>query len=378
MNPREYVLLIDDDHSVTSALAMLLEREGRTTIVCSDTESAETMLTRYPITHVVTDVQFSGEFGFEGLHFLSRIRAHRPDARIVLMTGHTNGALRTAALGLGANVVLAKPFGGADLDRGLASPAIVESDEPYDTIVVPDIEEVLHGNMLSVVFQPIVQLDGDSVHTVGFEALARAGGTWPGGGTAGLFDYAARRDRLADLNLAALEEALREARLLPEHALLFLNVDPMVFDGGDVLATLRTAAARHAFPLHRIVLEITERSGFGDAAASAHVFDELRADGVRFALDDHGSAYSHLSMISVIRPSFIKISQTFGTGFEEDPTRVRIIKHVIALARDFGCQTILEGIESASTGRAAAEHGVDLVQGYHYGRPAPASHWSAN
>src|SRR6185436_14105166 len=70
MTGREHILVADDNATVTSALSVLLERPGRTTIVCSDVESAEIMLSRSPVTHVVTDVQFSGAFGYEGLHFL--------------------------------------------------------------------------------------------------------------------------------------------------------------------------------------------------------------------------------------------------------------------------------------------------------------------
>jgi EAL domain-containing protein (putative c-di-GMP-specific phosphodiesterase class I) len=106
------------------------------------------------------------------------------------------------------------------------------------------------------------------------------------------------------------------------------------------------------------------------------VFDELRELGLRFALDDHGSAYSHLSLINRIKPSFIKMSQTFGTDFENDPTKERIVRHTVSLARDFGCEMILEGVESAETARAAALIGVTLAQGFHFGRPRAAGHWT--
>lgn len=371
MSPREHVLLIDDDRSVAEGLAVLLERDGRTTIVCSDIESAEIILARYPVTQVVSDVQFSGSFGFEGLHFLARIRAQRPDCRIVLMTGHATEALRTAALGLGASAVLAKPFSYGELEAALASTD--HGTGAYELLRVAPIEDVLHGGLLSAAFQPIVRLGDTSIFA--FEALTRIRGNWPGGGPAELFQYASRRARLADLNLAALECAVADGRCLPDDAALFINIDPLVFEGGELAASLRTAAARAAFPLSRIVLEITERSGFGDDAAHSRTFDELRGDGVRFALDDHGSAYSHLSLINVIRPSFIKISNSFGTGFEEDETRARIVRHVVSLARDFGCSTVLEGIESASTAYAAAALGIELAQGYHFGRPDAVSHW---
>lgn len=367
MSAREYILLIDDDPDVTDGLALLLERRGRTVIVCADVESAELMLSRFPVTHIVTDVQFSGSFGFEGLHFLERMRSIRSTCRFVLMTGYVSDALRAAARALGVEAVLAKPFTYEELDRALASETL--DDEPYQVVVVPDLDSILQGDLLSTVFQLIVSVGTDGMQPFGFEALSRVRGDWPGGGPTELFDYAARLGRLPELNLAAIECALGKADRLPEGTTLFINADPVVFLDPDLSLRLHVAAAANAFPLARLVLEITERSGFSDDIRRLQVFEELRADGVRFALDDHGSAFSHLSSIDIIRPSFIKISQRFGTAFESDATREHVVHHVVALARDFGCRPVLEGIESLSTALAAEAQGIELLQGFHFGRP---------
>lgn len=369
---REFVLLIDDDRTIAEGLTLLLEDEGRTTIVCSDVESAETALLRYPITHVLTDVQFTGSFGYEGLHFLARIRTLRPESRVVVMTGQMTDSLRSEALGMGAAAVLTKPFGALELAAALHSSH--SGAGAYETIQLPAIEELLRGGVLASAFQPIVHLTGEN-STFGYEALLRPRGTWAEGGPAPLFDYAARCLRSYDLNLAAADCAIAAAVLLPSDAAIFLNVDPSVIDGGEYPSLLRAAAERAALPLSRVVVEITERTAFAPGGDALKSLDELRALGVRFALDDHGSAYSHLEKIDQIRPEFMKISQAFGTGFEEDPTRMRIVRHIVALAHDFGCAVVLEGIECAATARAAQDLGVDLAQGYHFGRALEASRW---
>lgn len=372
----EHILLIDDDRAITGALSALLERAGRTTFVCADVESAEAVLARHRITHIVTDVQFTGSFGFEGLHFLSRTRLQHPRCRIVLMTGHATDELRAAVTALGAAALLAKPFAIGDLEHALASAPARHNAAPYRVIEVASIDDVLHDGLLSVAFQPIVSMKNGVPMAFGFEALTRIRGWWADGGPAALFDYAQRLHRLVDLNLAAINTAFAEAGQLPADTMLFVNVDPVVFDQRNAARIIRTSAARHGFPLSRLVLEITERSDFGDAAAAALAFDELRAQGVRFALDDHGSAYSHLGAVDRIQPSFIKISRSFGTDFERDAMRTRIVRHVAALARDLGCRTVLEGVESAATANAAAEQGVELLQGYLLGNPRAASYWS--
>ena len=97
---------------------------------------------------------------------------------------------------------------------------------------------------------------------------------------------------------------------------------------------------------------------------------DLRTLGVRFAIDDFGSAYSHLALIEKIEPAFLKVSQDFGTDFEKIEAREKIVRNVQSLARDFGARVILEGIESGATAAAARERGLAFGQGYHFGRPA--------
>lgn len=370
----ECILLADDDPDVAEGLSLLMERPGRTIILCSSVEAAEISLTRHPVTHLLCDVQFTGDFGFEGLHFLSRVRKAAPNCRILLMTGHVTESLRAAAMRLGAAQVLAKPFSGDELERALGSPPEAPAGAPECEIIrFPTLEELFAGDELLVAFQPIVAVHPTSVTLFGYEALTRARGPWMIGGPAMLFEYAERLGRLTDLNVAMLNRAMHSAGSLPAGCSLFVNVDPLTFIQTDLPAVLDAAAEASGFPLSRVVLEITERSGFSDEAMARRSFVELRKRGIRFALDDHGSAYSHLSAIDAIQPSFIKISNSFGTAFEESETRARIVRHVASLARDFGCEAILEGVESEATARAVSAVGIRFAQGYYFGRPTLAS-----
>lgn len=376
---REYVLVIDDEPAITEALALSLDRPGRTTIVCSDLDAAEIALASHPVTHIVVDVQFSGAFGFEGLHFLGRIRARQAHCRTIVITGSATGALRTAARDAGAAAVLAKPFDISALEETLASTdrhAAGADNSSYEVIRIPSIDDIVRGDALAAVFQPIVRLTDGGSGVFGFEALTRVRGNSLAGGPAALFDYAERRSRLTDLNIAAMSRAIEDAATLPHSAAIFINLDPVAFESRALVPALFAATRRASLSPSRLVLEITERSGLTENAAISP-FDELRRAGVRFAFDDHGSAYSHLSAIGRILPSFIKISHSFGTDFQSDVTKERIVRHLISLANDLGCEAIVEGIESAATAQAAARAGATLVQGFHFGRPREASHWVA-
>jgi EAL domain-containing protein (putative c-di-GMP-specific phosphodiesterase class I)/ActR/RegA family two-component response regulator len=373
------ILLVDDDSGVTEGLALALENAGRTIVICSDIAAAETALEHFPVTHLVCDVQFSGDFGFEGLHFLDRVRALAPSCRIALISGYAGEPLRAAARERGAAAFLSKPFEVDELEDalGLGPGGGMPAEDGSGVVRIPALSEILRGDTVATVYQPIVRLTPNGPAGFAFEALTRVRGRWLTGGPAMLFDYASRAGRLTEMNRVAMSRAVELAAPLREGATLFINIDPVAFDSA-LVPCLKRAAAAASLPLDRVVLEITERCGFADPAAAAGLFHELRAAGVRFALDDHGSAYSHLSLIDHIRPSFIKISHTFGTDFDHDATHGRIVRNTVALARDFGCEPILEGIESAATARAAAAAGVTLVQGFLFGRPRSAAHWTAS
>jgi len=371
---RQTVLLIDDDRGITEALGMALECAGRTVIVCSDVESGELALQRFAVTDVVTDIQFSGLFGFEGLHFLERIRSVMPEGRVTLMTGYANDVLRGAAKGYGATTVLGKPFEISELEALLGMPR--GDREAYELVRVPSIDEIIGERLIGTAFQPIVSFGEADGQPFAFEALTRIHGGWPCGGPAELFEYAARRSRAVDLNRLATVAAIEEAAQLPKSSLVFINIDPPTFNDARLITDVVATSQRCGLPLERIVLEVTERSSLIENHVSAETFATLRGHGVRFALDDHGAAYSHLPTISSIQPSFIKISGIFGTGFETNRDKERVIRHVVALAHDFGCATILEGIESRATADAAASLGIDLAQGYFFARPQHISHWN--
>jgi EAL domain-containing protein (putative c-di-GMP-specific phosphodiesterase class I) len=218
---------------------------------------------------------------------------------------------------------------------------------------------------LTTALEPIVSLHDGSV--VAFEALSRlrVGGL----GIAQVFERAEKRGESVELNLAAIHSALGTAETLPANALLFVNADPAVLSSSRLPSVVREGAENAAFPLTRLVIEITERSALFNVSAAMRVLDELRMSGVRFAFDDFGSAHSHLSHIQLIRPSFLKIGHGFGTAFEQSITRTHIVRHIAGLARDFGCRTILEGVESADTALAGRNLGIEYAQGYHFARP---------
>ena len=208
-------------------------------------------------------------------------------------------------------------------------------------------------------------------HPLGYEALARYRGNTLLRNPEVLFQYAERKQRIAELELACVAHALEAGAPLAENASLFMNIHPAALSDGMRLRELIVREAeRLDIRLEHIVLEITEQGSIPDTPAVFRAIADMRAVGLRFALDDVGIAYSHLPFIDRIQPSFLKISQHFGTSFETDPTKTKIVGNLQSLARDFGCELILEGIEHRATAEATAAMGIKYGQGFLFGHPA--------
>lgn len=360
------LLIVDDDPTIGLGLAIALERNGRRIIVCRDLESAQIILAAEAVTDIVTDVKLSGPFRFEGLEFITEIMNVAPSARVILMTGHSSDELVAEAERRGADAVLSKPFGTEALEPLLSE---ATGEETPSLVIVPTLDEVIRGD-LRPRFQPIVTLADRSIH--GVESLARYRGGEPFDRPDLLFEYATRRKDVARLETACIETTMRAAVTFPESVRLFLNIHPAALDDIGIAATLAASARQNGIDLARVVLEITEQQELRHTPSLFSAIDQLRDLGVRFAFDDVGVAYSHLPLIEKIRPSYLKISQLFGTQFEADPTKLKIIRNIVALGDGFGCDIIIEGIEDASSEAAARDLGITFGQGYLFGRPADA------
>ena len=210
---------------------------------------------------------------------------------------------------------------------------------------------------------------------IGFEALARIRTESLLRNPENLFIYASRTGRIPDLEARCLTGAIHSGKVLIEHARLFLNVHPCSFEKPEIVRVLKSALESAGIAPERVVLEITEQAEIR-SKSSLEQIHALRDLGVAFALDDIGVAFSHLPYIDQIEPEWIKISQLFGTGFEKEPTKVKIVQNLASLASSFDAKMILEGVETEETAAAAAEAGIEYAQGFLFARPQPVEEWN--
>ena len=366
------VLVLDGDRERATLAARAFAGSERLVLTGGDAVVGALVSRRLVLSSLVTEAQIAGRFTFDGLDAVSEVHRVAPACRIAVTGDRMPDDVAAEAVRRGASDILLRPFGAGELRTrfGLGD----APGESGSVVHIPTVDEFVASDALLPAFQPIVDLADEARRGAGFESLARyREGNLLFCDPVFMFEYARLCGRTAELDLACLRRTMLAARELPARGKIFINVHPRVVEDGDRFArTVVDEATANDIPLDRLVLEITEQEKLEPAETTLSAFEELRAAGVEFALDDVGVSYSHLDLISRIRPAYLKISHEFGTDFEKDPARRKIIRNIQSLACDFECEVILEGVESEATSRAAADIGARYAQGFFYARPADA------
>jgi diguanylate cyclase (GGDEF)-like protein/PAS domain S-box-containing protein len=118
-----------------------------------------------------------------------------------------------------------------------------------------------------------------------------------------------------------------------------------------------------------IDLEVTEAALLQDVEGTSRKLRELRAVGVRVALDDFGIGYSSLGLLSRLPVDLIKIDRSFIAGLPHDAASRALVTSIVGLASAFGLITVAEGVEKPEQLEMLAGLKCDQWQGYLYSPP---------
>jgi diguanylate cyclase (GGDEF)-like protein len=246
-------------------------------------------------------------------------------------------------------------FGAAELDGG-----------PADRSAA--VAEVIGRGLMRPAYQPIVDLTAGRV--VGYEGLTRLVESAPFADPGSLFAAAETTGRLVALDLACAEMIVAGAGSLADDLFLSINLSPRTVESPDFTAgSLLGVLARHRFPPHRVVLELTEHEPVNDPLRLRVKLDACRSAGIRLAADDVGAGNAGLRLLSQLRFDFIKVDVSLVHDAAAGTMSREVMGSVIDLARRTGATIVAEGIEEPWQRAQLIELAVPLGQGYLLGRP---------
>ncbi|MNC34770.1 putative cyclic-di-GMP phosphodiesterase AdrB [compost metagenome] len=99
------------------------------------------------------------------------------------------------------------------------------------------------------------------------------------------------------------------------------------------------------------------------------IFTEYRKQGMRVALDDVGAGYSTVEVMSSLQPDYVKIDRALISYCDQDAVKQKAISDIINRAAAFGAEILAEGIERREEFLYCRDKGIQLGQGYLFGKP---------
>lgn len=240
------------------------------------------------------------------------------------------------------------------------------------------LHDLITGQCLRSHYQPIYSIENGAVF--GFEALARLSSASPFSSLEEMFRAAQSTGSLAALDLHCMVTALHcldTARFRPSQSYLFMNSCPETLMNPDVsFAFIHDSLEALSLSPERIILEITEESVVSNYDLFRNSLNYLRRQGFKIAIDDFGSGYAGLKMLSTIEPDFLKIDRHFIANIDKAIIKYNLVDAIATACNRIGIHMVAEGIERTEELEIIQDLGIEYLQGFLVGRPSPELDYS--
>ena len=232
-----------------------------------------------------------------------------------------------------------------------------------------ELRRALSENTLDVHYQPIVA--GDGLRMVGVEALLRwehpVRGNIPPAVFVSVAEQTGMMPRLGEF---VLRRALADARPWQD-LFVAVNLSPVQMRDRGLVDLVSTVIAESGIDPSRVVLEITEGVLIENPEEAKQRLKQLRALGLKIALDDFGSGYSSLSYLRRLPIDKLKIDKEFVAPLGRSANGGVIVQAIIALGRALGLSVLAEGVEKEEQRILLRLAGCDEMQGYLFSAAVP-------
>ncbi len=246
-------------------------------------------------------------------------------------------------------------------------PSLVRNDSRRNAVNIADeIISALNSRRVMLALQPIVS--AASGKTIFYEALMRIrreDGTiddpsrfFPTVEKAGLVQLVDQR--MLELAMAYLVKH--------PNSVLSVNAAGESVHDPDFPTRLKAACMVNRDAASRLIIEITETCAIENLEATQRIIAEMKAIGVKVAIDDFGAGHTSFRNLRGMSLDLIKIDGAFMRDLPNSPDDRFFVQTLVQLAQQLRIPTVAEWIEDAETARLVTAMGVDYLQGHYYGR----------
>lgn len=250
--------------------------------------------------------------------------------------------------------------------------------EVFAERLLDEFQEAIDRKQFLVFFQPKFDIRPDKPVLCGAEALVRWKHPVLGMVSPGVFIPLFESNGLVrELDHYVWREAAAQIKAWKQNpgkaVPVSINVSRVDMMDPDLLEILKGLIEDNGLEYGDLHLEITESAYTQDAKQIIDTVNTLRSMGFVIEMDDFGSGYSSLNMVTTLPIDVLKLDMGFVRSAFREGGGTRMIKVIVDIARALKVPMIAEGVETKEQMLALKELGCDIVQGYYFSRPVPAN-----
>jgi diguanylate cyclase (GGDEF)-like protein len=248
------------------------------------------------------------------------------------------------------------------------------SDDSED--IAATLKIALDHGLVSLVYQPIRNVQTGKTDAV--EALMRLsmldGTSVP---PVKFIPVAERTGSIVELGRWAIRTVCRDLLAADLVQVASVNVSPIELKTPGFATYVAVTLAEFGVTGARLAFEITEGVELEIDQDVVRCISDLRKLGAQVWLDDFGTGFAGLSWLRLIEFDTVKIDRSFLHDCNTERGK-RMLLDIISLLRNRGVQILIEGVETIEHQRLMQQYGINQIQGYFIGRPAPAAQLEAD
>ena len=248
--------------------------------------------------------------------------------------------------------------------------------EVFDAHLLEDFEVAIEQKQFKVNYQPKFNIRKDKPFLCSAEALVSWMHPELGRVRPDLFIPLFEENGLVTLlDRYVWEEAAKQIKRWKEELGVTIpvsvNVSRVDIAAPDVVDFITKIVKENELQPSEYMLEITESAYTEDSKRIIEVVEELRRLGHKIEMDDFGSGYSSLNMLTSMPIDALKMDKAFIRNIKPGNKDMKLVELVLNIAKNLEVPVIAEGVETEEEYKMLKAAGCDIIQGYYFSKPVP-------
>ena len=250
--------------------------------------------------------------------------------------------------------------------------------EVFDAHLLQDFEAAIEQKQFQVNYQPKFNIKGDKPVLCSAEALVRWIHPELGFVRPDLFIPLFEENGLVTkLDRYVWEESAKQIRRWKDELGVTIpvsvNVSRVDIAAPDMTDFITKIVKENGLSASEYMLEITESAYTSDSKHIVEVIENLRSLGHKVEMDDFGSGYSSLNMLTSMPIDVLKMDKAFIRNIQPGNKEMKLVELVLDIAKNLGVPVVAEGVETEEELNMLKAAGCDIIQGYYFSKPIPPS-----